>query len=289
MYSRDLAARIARITGVAVFLFLVVLIPFRVSGLTQPQTQYLAGVMVLCAGILAFWGTHLTRVATEKNDLREHHREMETNLRDRFSAAATQLSDSKAGIRQAGAYALAALANDWRRHGQQTGDIKLGEAEQQVCVHILCAYLRNPVWKDDSGETEVQRTVIELLRLGTLIGESKQLSWRGLSFNLSHASLASAALNHADLSGADLSNADLSGARLTRADLSGADLSNADLSGASLIGTNLSRCILDGANLTNTDLRGAELTRATQNAETTLPSGFVLTDSAEEPPSSRPQ
>lgn len=252
----------------------LVLLPFAFPGLTQPQTQYLAGVMVLGAGLLAFFGTHLTRVATEKNDLREHHREMEISLRNRFSAIATQLSDSKSGVRQAGAYALAALANDWDRHGGQVGDRALGEAERQVCINILCAYLRGSAFEQKRGETEVRRTVVDLIRTFTLVGERKRPSWSGHLLKLSEADLKGAMLDHAGLSGADLEGANLAGSRLVRADLSKAYLAGATLVGANLTGANLQKADLSGADLSKANLAAVDLTEAIWTADTTWPQGY---------------
>jgi hypothetical protein len=263
------------VVAVLAVLATVAIIPFVVPSLTQPQTQYLAGVMVLSAGVLAFWGTHLTRITTEENNLREHHRERESNFHDRFTAAATQLSDVKSGIRQAGAYALAALANDWDRHGKETGDPALGRAERQVCIDILCAYLRDPSRTAEPGEAEVRKTVVGLIRAFTLLGERKRPSWTGHEFMLSGARLRGANLAHANLSGADLSNTDLSMASLIRADLSGANLVGASLTGANLIGTNLARTDLSAADFSETQLTEADLFEATWTSEPVWPAEFT--------------
>jgi hypothetical protein len=50
---------------------------------------------------------------------------------DRFGKAADQLGSDKAPVRLAGVYAMAELADDW-------GD------GRQVCIDVLCAYLRMP-------------------------------------------------------------------------------------------------------------------------------------------------
>lgn len=272
----ELRRRLWIIAGIIIFLLLtaIALVPFAIPALTQPQTQYLAGVMVLTAGILAFWGTQLTRSATEKNNLREHHREMETDLRSRFTSVATQLSDEKSSIRQAGAYSLAALSNDWDRYGKETGDTLLGNAEHQVCIDILCAYLRNSGRIQEIGEQEVRQTIVELIRKFTLIGDREHLSWIGNTFNLSGANINSVKLNHTDLSGADLSYSDLSEAKLVRANLSNINFSNASLIGTNFTGAILEKSDLSGADLSRAILTETDLSEITWSEDTIWPSDF---------------
>nr|WP_143545500.1 pentapeptide repeat-containing protein [Rhodococcus sp. 15-1154-1] len=57
-------------------------------------------------------------------------------LRERYTAATEQLGASSFAVRLAGLYAIAALADDWRNAGNT--------AEQQVCVDVICGYLRTP-------------------------------------------------------------------------------------------------------------------------------------------------
>ncbi|WP_328811777.1 pentapeptide repeat-containing protein [Rhodococcus sp. NBC_00294] len=57
-------------------------------------------------------------------------------LRERYTAAAAQLGSDSFAIRLAGVYALSSLADDWAEAGFET--------ERQVCVDVLCAYLRTP-------------------------------------------------------------------------------------------------------------------------------------------------
>mgnify|MGYP000929522343 CR=1 FL=1 len=253
----------------------VSIIPFIVTDLTQPQTQYLAGVMVLSAGVLAFWGTHLTRVATEKDNLRAHQREREGDLHERFTAAVTQLNDSKGGIRQAGAYALAALANDWSRHGEEARNPVLGYAERQVCIDILCAYLRDPLRVSESGHEEVRATIVELIRSFTLLGERKRPSWTGHDFFLSGAQLEGTSWKHANLSGAKFTDANLSLTSFIRADLSGVRLMGANLTGANLTGARLVRADLSAANLKEAILTATDLSEVTWTSETVWPTGFT--------------
>lgn len=77
------------------------------------------------------------QVETDRNGVRL--------LNERFAKASEQLGSDKAAIRLAGVYAMAGLADDW-----QEG--------RQICIDVLCAYLRMPYtppefegWEPDTG------------------------------------------------------------------------------------------------------------------------------------------
>lgn len=81
------------------------------------------------------------------------HRSDASQLAERYTAAAEQLGHGQAAVRLAGVYALARLADDW-------------EEQRQVCIDVLCAYLRMPYQPDPThpghkeGEREVRHTII---------------------------------------------------------------------------------------------------------------------------------
>jgi hypothetical protein len=78
-------------------------------------------------------------------------------LAQRYTTAADQLGHEKPAVRLAGVYAMARLADDW-------------EKQRQVCIDVLCAYLRMPYEPDTAsekhreGEREVRYTIIRLIR-----------------------------------------------------------------------------------------------------------------------------
>jgi len=79
----------------------------------------------------------------------------ERALRERYTEAAEQLGSKSFAIRFAGVYAFASLADDWLTIGKP--------AECQVCVDVLCAYLRTPTSAysdndDDADDDEVERS-----------------------------------------------------------------------------------------------------------------------------------
>ena len=85
------------------------------------------------------------------------HRADASQLAERYTAAAEQLGHGKAAVRLAGVYALARLADDW-------------EEQRQVCIDVLCAYLRIPYQPDPAapghtvGEQEVRQTIVSVIR-----------------------------------------------------------------------------------------------------------------------------
>ncbi|MFH9968805.1 pentapeptide repeat-containing protein [Streptomyces mirabilis] len=85
------------------------------------------------------------------------HRADASQLADRYTTAAGQLGHDQAAVRLAGVYALARLADDWAE-------------QRQVCIDVLCAYLRMPYEPDPTapshkeGEREVRQTIIRVIR-----------------------------------------------------------------------------------------------------------------------------
>jgi uncharacterized protein YjbI with pentapeptide repeats len=143
-------------------------------------------------------------------------------LNERFDTVAGQLgSDKPPAVRMAAVYAMAGLADDWPDH-------------RQMCVDVLCAYLRMPYEPgpgDDApvekrlafqASREVRHTVIRVITAH--LNGTAPVSWCGLNFDF-----AGAVFDGGDFSGAKLaggtvnfSNAEFSGGTVTFA---GAELS----------------------------------------------------------------
>ncbi|SCK26900.1 Uncharacterized low-complexity proteins [Streptomyces sp. ScaeMP-e48] len=121
------------------------------------------------------------------------HRADANQLADRYTTAAEQLGHDKAAVRLAGVYTLARLADDW-------------EEQRQVCIDVLCAYLRMPYETDPEvtgykeGEREVRLTIIRLVRDHLRHAPESPHSWRGYDF---------------DFTGATFDGGDFSGAVFT--------------------------------------------------------------------------
>lgn len=220
---------------------------------TQPWATLIAGCLVLIGASLTFWSSDLNRQLEKESSDRTHHADLERSLRERFVAATNLLADKdRAATRTAGAHVMAALAGNWVAYGTQSGQVQLGEAERQICVEQLCAYLRADVGNPrgsaaSSIENHVRASIVAIIR-------SNSQAWHtGERVSL-------------DLQGADLAGANLEGA----------DLRTAVLRGACLDGATLSHALLDGVNFDRVSLVGADLTGA--SLEGSLLEGAVLTD-----------
>lgn len=146
--------------------------------------------------------------ATRIGELAEQRRmDQERELRARFVTAVELLSDvDKATTRQAGMYALAALADDWAAFGNLR--------ERDVCIEVMCGYLRS-AWDpaDDAtadDERRIRATGVNEIAVH-LRAEAGDRSWDGARFNLQNA------IVHFDVNASEIhvaeSTLDLSGAK----------------------------------------------------------------------------
>jgi len=246
------------------------------TSFSQPLATVLAGAGALGAGALAYLNGQRTRdldethhraeMARERERHRDDsHRARESALRDRYAAVAAQIAHDSAAIRQAGVYALTALADDWHAFGE--------DDERQVCINLLQWYLRvpfpvaNDLDKPHLSEREIRQTILGILiqRWRRPVDDLK--SWASTVITLDKVSLPTCGFSNFDftglsLSGVNLVGADLTGANLGGVDLTGANLGFVDLRGTNLSGANLVGADLTGANLGGMDLRGTNLSGA---------------------------
>jgi 3',5'-cyclic AMP phosphodiesterase CpdA/uncharacterized protein YjbI with pentapeptide repeats len=105
------------------------------------------------------------------------------DLHARFTTATGQLAGTAAMSRQAGVHAIAALADDWHAVDQNSGQI-------QVCVDVLCSYLRRP-WDPEDAATAEEQLVRETIH--TVLRQHLQPnaipSWSHCALNLAGAHL----------------------------------------------------------------------------------------------------
>ncbi|WP_399554260.1 pentapeptide repeat-containing protein (plasmid) [Streptomyces anulatus] len=122
-----------------------------VSGQDNVKTTVTALTLVgaVLAGLYAYRKQLLDEGASHRADA--------TQLAERYTKAAEQLGHDQAAVRLAGVYAMARLADDWQE-------------QRQVCINVLCAYLRMPYETDTGaegyvkGEREVRLTIIRTIR-----------------------------------------------------------------------------------------------------------------------------
>ncbi|WP_326710472.1 hypothetical protein OG758_15040 [Streptomyces sp. NBC_01474] len=109
----------------------------------------------------------------------DSHRADASQLAERYTTAAEQLGHEQAAVRLAGVYAMARLADDWPE-------------QRQVCVDVLCAYLRMPYQPVQEasgfkhGEREVRLTIIKIIR-NHLRNGGDQTSWSQCQFDFTGA------------------------------------------------------------------------------------------------------
>ncbi|GAB4988544.1 hypothetical protein MAHJHV61_35700 [Mycobacterium avium subsp. hominissuis] len=170
-----------------------------------------------------------------------------------------QLNGRDAPLRLAGAYALAALADDWHRTGI--------DAERQVCVNLLCAQLRTPP-RPHPEDPEFRRSVVAILREHRLRADlpdvdydaaDAEKSWRACHIDLTGAVLSGMNFLGTDLSGVVFHGADLTQAVLADTNLTGAALTQATLTGGYLTNADLTRADLRWAELGSVDVSGATM------------------------------
>ncbi|MFG3364684.1 pentapeptide repeat-containing protein [Streptomyces sp. NPDC048156] len=110
-------------------------------------------VLTLIGAVLAALYAYRKQLLEEGSS----HRADAAHLAERYAKAAEQLGHDQAAVRLAGVYAMARLADDWPE-------------QRQVCINVLCAYLRMPYEADSTaagfkeGEREVRRTIIRTIR-----------------------------------------------------------------------------------------------------------------------------
>lgn len=123
------------------------------AAFATPVTAAIAGAVAVTT---ARWGINSARMQRladrtkweeERDAINERHageqRDItERTLRDRFHELVGVLSSNDLRAREAAAYALAGLADDWNAH-YRGADPARAKSEQQVCINVLIAQLRD--------------------------------------------------------------------------------------------------------------------------------------------------
>jgi uncharacterized protein YjbI with pentapeptide repeats len=260
---------VALLIAAAVAGVLLLVVPFRSP--VKPQAlsttalydllkiafAFAAGVGGVVALVTAYRRQRVTEFAQDlaaKTEQRirsteQHQRELATRaetreaarlFNERFTTAAGQLGSETPAVRLAGVYAMAGLADDWAD-------------QRQVCIDVLCAYLRMPYQPAPAEDApaaekqifgalrEVRHTVIRVItaHLQPEDHRAKTLQdWRGLDFDFNSAVFDGGSFRLAEFSGGmvDFGNAQFSGGMVdfSSAKFSGGmvDFSSAKFSGS---------------------------------------------------------
>lgn len=166
------------------------------------------GTMLAAAGVvLGAWLTlrngESTRLQDRETSDQDRRSAAERDLRSRFTSAAEQLGDPRFNVRQAGAYAMAAIADDWLTLAR---DEPAGEREAQVCVDVLCGHLRNAppeLVANDKNVAPADQPVREVILniIGSHVRFETELSWQNLRFDLTGAHLHEVSFGNCQFSG----------------------------------------------------------------------------------------
>lgn len=149
------------------------------------------------------------------------HRTDAEQLAQRYTTAAEQLGHERAAVRLAGVYAMARLADDWVE-------------QRQVCIDVLCAYLRMPYESDTAsekyreGEREVRHTIICLIR-DHLRNPSAPTTWCGRDLDFTNAIFDGGNFDDAKFTGGEVS---FLGAKFTGGEVS---FSGAEFAGGTVV------------------------------------------------------
>ncbi|MDO5053400.1 MAG: resistance to Congo red protein, partial [Pseudoclavibacter sp.] len=171
----------------------------------SPTAVSLATVFAGAIGIAMAVKRQESTERAHELDRNQDDRDRVAALRDRFRSAGEQLGHDSLAIRIAGAYALSALADDWLQRSISHPNAEArtsARREVQVCIDLLCAYLRTPrkepIEYDEDGkpqvspsqaaETEVRTTIVSIIA-DHLRSPSEETppKWSGFTFNLRNA------------------------------------------------------------------------------------------------------
>lgn len=136
-------------------------------------------------GVVALTVAYRKQHQGESDGTREQHKV----YTERYVKAAEQMGHTSAPVRAAGIYAMAELADDW-------------VDGRQLCIDVLCAYVRMPHDDRSGAEHEVRRTLFRIIRNHLRSdGMWSRVKWSTYRFSFE---------------GAVIENADLSDAHLVR-------------------------------------------------------------------------
>lgn len=192
---------------------------FQFASLTTPLAAFIAAGVAITT---ARWGLRSAGETREKDHQRwefdrqrenarrhtERRDATERTLRDRFHDLVKLMASSDIRAREGAAYAVVALADDWKAH--YTADPVRAQSEQQVCINVLIAQLRDPLppsmEEADRAQLVAFKQVIQGLisaRLGRARGvETEPGDWSSFSFVFDGCTFHNLALPNRVLSGA---------------------------------------------------------------------------------------
>lgn len=144
-------------------------IPSKDMGTVVGSTVAAVGVFVGLFPALGF-----TAFRKQRFEEAASYRASQEELLKRFAASAEQLGNEQPSVRIAGLYAMARLADDW-------------PDQRQVCVNVLCGYVRMPWDLDDRRDAQVHQSLFDIIRHHLEVHAKH--SWSGLVLDFSGATI----------------------------------------------------------------------------------------------------
>ena len=116
----------------------------------QPLATLGAGIAAIITAAIALHNGEKTREQDKEIHETSSRAEQERTLRERFTSIVELLATEDLTKRESGAYALAALADDWAAFYKDDQESSL--KEQQVCLNILTRQLRDPILENSPAQ-----------------------------------------------------------------------------------------------------------------------------------------
>jgi hypothetical protein len=127
--------------------------------LAQPLATLGAGTAAIIAAAIALHNGEKTREQDKEIHEAKSRAEQERALRERFTSIVELLATEDLTKRESGAYAMAALADDWAAFYKDDPELSL--KEQQVCLNILTRQLRDPILEDSPAQLFTFKEIVQ--------------------------------------------------------------------------------------------------------------------------------
>jgi hypothetical protein len=127
--------------------------------IAQPLATLGAGIAAIIAAAIALHNGEKTREQDKKIHEENSRAEQERALRERFTSIVELLATKDLTKRESGAYALAALADDWEKFHKDAPES--ARREQQVCLNILTSQLRDPIPDKSSSQLSASKEQVQ--------------------------------------------------------------------------------------------------------------------------------
>ena len=163
----------------------------------QPLATFGAGIAAIIAAWIALHNGKKAREQDKEIHEAKSRAEQESILRERFTSIVEMLSTNSEDYtkRESGAYALAALADDWATFYKY--DQKSALREQQVCLNILTSQLHDPLTEDSPPQLLTFKKRVQDIIFSRFINQENNGpgAWSDLSLDLSKSFLYNPRIN----------------------------------------------------------------------------------------------